>query len=77
VRSCEPHWLKVLLMAAESNPGLDVLGGKLVNAADPTLPNRCRGLPRERSGIAHGAPVEEGHRVCHQTPILFATFLHS
>lgn len=33
----EPYWLEALLLAAESNPGFDVLGSKLLNAGDPTL----------------------------------------
>ena len=33
----EPRWLKALLEAAESNPGVDVFGSKLVNAGDPML----------------------------------------
>lgn len=32
-----PRWLESLLAAAESNPGFDVFGSKLVNSADPTL----------------------------------------
>ena len=30
----EPRWLEALLMAAESNPGFDVFGSKLLNATD-------------------------------------------
>lgn len=33
----EPQWLEALLAAAESNPGYDVFGSKLVNAADSTV----------------------------------------
>lgn len=33
----EPRWLEALVVAAESNPGFDVFGSKLRNAADPML----------------------------------------
>jgi GT2 family glycosyltransferase len=33
----EPHWLEALLVAAESNPGFDVFGSKLINAGDTKL----------------------------------------
>lgn len=33
----DPRWLEALLLAAKLNPGFDVFGSKLVNAANPTL----------------------------------------
>ncbi|MDD5410520.1 MAG: glycosyltransferase family 2 protein [Methylobacter sp.] len=33
----EPHWLEALLVAADSNPGFDVFGSKLINAGDTKL----------------------------------------
>ena len=33
----EPRWLEALLLAADSNPGFDLFGSKLVKEADPTL----------------------------------------
>jgi GT2 family glycosyltransferase len=33
----EPRWLETLLVAAESNPGFDVFGSKLINAGDTKL----------------------------------------
>lgn len=33
----EPGWLEALLGAAESNPGFDMLGSRLVSAADPGM----------------------------------------
>lgn len=33
----EPRWLEELLAATKANPGFDVFGSKLLNAADPTI----------------------------------------
>jgi GT2 family glycosyltransferase len=33
----EPYWLEMLLEAAESNPGFDVFGSKLINAGDTSF----------------------------------------
>ena len=33
----EPRWLESLLLSAQSNPGFDAFGSKLVTAADPTM----------------------------------------
>jgi GT2 family glycosyltransferase len=56
----EPRWLEALLLATESNPGFDVFGSKLVNAADPTLLDGA-GDTYHVSGLvwrmAHGMPV--------------------
>jgi len=56
----EPRWLESLLMAAESNPGFDVFGSKLVNAADPTLLDGA-GDAYHVTGLVwrmgHGSPV--------------------
>jgi GT2 family glycosyltransferase len=56
----EPRWLETLLMAAESNPGFDVFGSKLVNAADPTVQDGG-GDAYHISGLVwrmgHGVPV--------------------
>ena len=55
-----PRWLETLLAAAESKPGLDVFGSKLVNAADSTLLDGT-GDACHISGLvwrtAHGVPV--------------------
>jgi len=56
----EPGWLERLLMAAESNPGFDAFGSKLVNAADPELLDGV-GDVYHVSGrvwrVGHGVPV--------------------
>lgn len=56
----EPRWLEALLVAAESNPGFDVFGSKLVNAVDPTLLDGA-GDAYHMSGLVwrmrHGMPV--------------------
>jgi GT2 family glycosyltransferase len=56
----EPRWLETLLVAAEANPGFDVFGSKLVNAADPTLLDGA-GDAYHMSGLVwrmgHGAAV--------------------
>ena len=55
-----PRWLETLLAAAESKPGFDVFGSKLVNAADSTLLDGT-GDACHISGLvwrtAHGVPV--------------------
>ncbi len=55
-----PRWLEALLVAAESNPGFDVFGSKLVNATDSTLLDGT-GDACHISGLAwrtaHGVPV--------------------
>jgi GT2 family glycosyltransferase len=56
----EPHWLEMLLTAAESNPEFDVFGSKLVNAIDPAVFDGT-GDAYHISGLvwrtAHGVPV--------------------
>lgn len=56
----EPRWLEALLVASESNPGFDVFGSKLVNAADPTVQDGA-GDAYHMSGLVwrmgHGAPA--------------------
>jgi len=56
----EPRWLDALLEAAESNPGFDVFGSKLINAGDPTLLDGA-GDVYHVSGLVwrmgHGSPV--------------------
>lgn len=56
----EPRWLEALLLAAESNPGFDVFGSKLVNAVDPSVLDGT-GDAYHVSGLVwrtgHGAPV--------------------
>lgn len=56
----EPHWLETLLASAESNPGFDVFGSTLVNAADPMVLDGA-GDAYHVSGLVwrmgHGAPV--------------------
>ena len=56
----EPHWLEALLEAAESHPGFEVFGSKLVNAADPTVLDGA-GDAYHMSGLVwrlgHGMPV--------------------
>jgi len=56
----ESRWLEALLEAAESNPGFDVFGSKLVNAGDPTLLDGA-GDAYHLSGLVwrmgHGSPV--------------------
>ena len=56
----EPRWLEAFLLAAESNPGFDVFGSKLVNAAAPTMLDGT-GDAYHLSGLVwrmgHGAPV--------------------
>jgi GT2 family glycosyltransferase len=56
----DPRWLETLLAAAESNPGFDVLGSRLVNAADPGVLDGA-GDAYHVSGLVwrmgHGAPV--------------------
>ena len=56
----QPYWLEALLVAAESNPGFDVFGSKLVNAADPTVQDGG-GDAYHMSGLVwrmgHGVPV--------------------
>lgn len=56
----QPHWLEALLVAAESNPGFDVFGSKLVNAADPAVQDGA-GDVYHMSGLVwrmgHGVPV--------------------
>lgn len=56
----DPRWLEALLAAAESNPGFDVFGSKLVNAADSALLDGT-GDTYHISGLAwrtgHGVPV--------------------
>jgi len=56
----DPRWLEALLAAAESNPGFDVFGSKLINAADSTLLDGT-GDACHVSGLAwrtaHGVPV--------------------
>lgn len=55
-----PRWLEALLLAAESNPGFDVFGSKLVNAVDPTTLDGT-GDAYHLSGLVwrtgHGMPV--------------------
>ncbi|MGZ8173651.1 MULTISPECIES: glycosyltransferase family 2 protein [Methylobacter] len=59
----EPRWLEALVEAAESNPGFDVFGSKLVNAGDPTLLDGA-GDAYHMSGLVwrmgHGMPVPAG-----------------
>jgi len=59
----EPRWLEALVEAAESNPGFDVFGSKLVNAGDPTLLDGA-GDAYHMSGLVwrmgHGMPVSAG-----------------
>lgn len=56
----QPHWLEALLEAVESNPGFDVFGSKLVNAADPAVQDGG-GDAYHMSGLVwrmgHGVPV--------------------
>lgn len=56
----EPCWLEALLVAAESNPGFDMFGSKLVNATDPTMLDGT-GDAYHLSGLVwrmgHGSPV--------------------
>ncbi|MBV5317435.1 MAG: glycosyltransferase family 2 protein [Desulfobulbaceae bacterium] len=56
----EPRWLETLLLAAESNPGFDVFGSKLVAASDPTVLDGA-GDVYHVSGLVwrmgHGAPA--------------------
>ena len=56
----EPSWLEGLLSSAQINPGFDVFGSKLVNAADPTMLDGT-GDAYHLSGLVwrmgHGAPV--------------------
>ncbi|MGZ5007125.1 MAG: glycosyltransferase family 2 protein [Methylobacter sp.] len=56
----EPHWLEGLLSAAARNPGFDVFGSQLLNAAEPTLLDGA-GDAYHLSGlvwrIGHGMPV--------------------
>lgn len=56
----EPRWLEALLVAAESNPGFDVFGSKLINATNPTVLDGA-GDVYHMSGLVwrmgHGAPV--------------------
>lgn len=56
----EPGWLEALLSTAESNPGFDVLGSRLVNAADPSVLDGA-GDAYHLSGLVwrmgHGSPV--------------------
>ena len=56
----EPRWLEDLLASAQSNPGFDVFGSKLVNAADPTMLDGT-GDAYHLSGLVwrmgHGMPV--------------------
>jgi GT2 family glycosyltransferase len=56
----EPRWLEELLLAAETNPGFDVFGSKLLNAVDPTLQDGA-GDAYHISGlvwrVGHGMPL--------------------
>lgn len=56
----EPRWLETLLLSAESNPGFDVFGSKLVNARNPLVLDGV-GDVYHLSGLVwregHGAPV--------------------
>jgi len=56
----EPCWLESLLVAVERNPGFDVFGSKLLNAADPTVLDGV-GDTYHVSGLVwragHSAPV--------------------
>ena len=56
----EPRWLEELLQAALNNPGFDIFGSKLVNAADPSVMDGA-GDAYHISGlvwrVGHGAPV--------------------
>lgn len=56
----EPRWLEELLLAALNNPGFDIFGSKLVNAAEPSLMDGA-GDAYHISGlvwrVGHGAPA--------------------
>lgn len=56
----EPRWLEALLIAAESNPGFDVFGSRLVSAVDPSVLDGA-GDACHMSGLVwrmgHGSPV--------------------
>lgn len=56
----EPRWLEALLLSAESHPGFDVFGSKLVNASNPMALDGA-GDVYHMSGLVwrtgHGAPV--------------------
>lgn len=56
----EPCWLEALLVAAISNPGFDVFGSKLINAANPRLLDGA-GDAYHISGLVwrlgHGMPI--------------------
>jgi GT2 family glycosyltransferase len=56
----EPRWLEALLETAESNPGFDMFGSKLINATDPALLDGA-GDAYHVSGLVwrlgHGSPV--------------------
>ena len=58
----EPRWLEELLVAAKSNPGFDVFGSKLVNAADPIVLDGAGDI-YHMSGLvwrmAHGMPSSD------------------
>lgn len=56
----EPRWLEALLLSAESHPGFDVFGSKLVNASNPMALDGA-GDVYHMSGLVwrggHGSPV--------------------
>jgi GT2 family glycosyltransferase len=65
----EPRWLEELLAAAQRNPAFDVFGGKLVNAADPTVLDGT-GDAYHVSGLVwrmgHGMPASEAMENDHE-----------
>ena len=57
----DPRWLEALLEAADLNPGFNLFGSKLINAADPSMLDGT-GDAYHLSGLiwrmGHGAPVQ-------------------
>jgi GT2 family glycosyltransferase len=60
----EPRWLEECLLSAQRNPQFDIFGGKLLNAADPTVLDGA-GDAYHMSGLVwrmgHGIPASALH----------------